>query len=904
MDSSKNMIIAKDKIITLVVKKCIYDNEAEKWLITFNNGKVYTYSNKNVLWLKEPEILPVKLCNVFYKNNLLSNVIAILKFTGQSKTYYHIQCRDGNDIDSGEEDIRIDKIVTIENNKIFLYLKELAKLSEIKNTVTNETILPKQFEKIKHINDDVILSRYLGINKESRTRQEYIPIFPFGCNSSQYKAVKKALESDFSIIQGPPGTGKTQTILNIIANIIMMGKTVQVVSNNNSAIKNILEKLSLPEYGLDFIVANLGKAENKENFIANQKNIYPDFANWLLPNEVNINKIKEKSFKLQKMFLLEEKAALLRQELSQIDIEKKYFNEYAKNILTSYNLQLKKSINLNLLMNLWQENIEIKENNSKINLWHKIINIFKYGIINWDFYNQDIDIIIASIQKLIYEYRIKEIRKELDYISDILKNNRDLLNEMINESMMLLKNKLASKYQYRKNRRIFNIDELWKAADEFLAEYPVILSTTFSSKSSLNSGVVYDYLIMDEASQVDLATGALALSCARNAIIVGDTKQLPNIVTTNIKVKAEKLFKDYDLPSCYRYDKSFLQSAIEAVDNIPQTLLKEHYRCHPKIINFCNQKFYGGQLTIMTKDGGESDVLKVIKTTKGNHERRHYNQREIDVIKKEILPYYVSNGNKIGIITPYRAQVNSLLDNISEIEIDTVHKFQGREKDIIILSTVDDQITEFVDNPYLLNVAVSRAKKQLVIVVSGNEQKIENNINDLIDYIEYNNFEITDSNVFSVFDYLYKQYDDFRKEYLRKYKKISEYDSENLMYALILDVLKQENLIDLDVICHLPLRMLIKNYEFLDREDIDYVKNYATHLDFLIYNKLSKKPVLAIEVDGYEYHKKGTKQYFRDKRKEKICKIYGINLIRFNTNGSGERDILLAELKKYLNNIC
>lgn len=57
MDSSKNMIIAKDKIITLVVKKCIYDNEAEKWLITFNNGKVYTYSNENVLWLKEPEIL-------------------------------------------------------------------------------------------------------------------------------------------------------------------------------------------------------------------------------------------------------------------------------------------------------------------------------------------------------------------------------------------------------------------------------------------------------------------------------------------------------------------------------------------------------------------------------------------------------------------------------------------------------------------------------------------------------------------------------------------------------------------------------------------------------------------------------------------------------------------------------
>ncbi|WRK55051.1 hypothetical protein SD457_09640 [Coprobacillaceae bacterium CR2/5/TPMF4] len=41
------------------------------------------------------------------------------------------------------------------------------------------------------------------------------------------------------------------------------------------------------------------------------------------------------------------------------------------------------------------------------------------------------------------------------------------------------------------------------------------MSTTFSSKNSLNSDVVYDYLIMDEASQVDIATGALALSCAK-----------------------------------------------------------------------------------------------------------------------------------------------------------------------------------------------------------------------------------------------------------------------------------------------------------------------------------------------------------------------------------------------------
>ena len=82
---------------------------------------------------------------------------------------------------------------------------------------------------------DVALAKYLNPSslKGKRTGREYIPIFPFGCNNSQYKAVKNAMENQISVIQGPPGTGKTQTILNIISNILMQGKTVQIVSNNN-----------------------------------------------------------------------------------------------------------------------------------------------------------------------------------------------------------------------------------------------------------------------------------------------------------------------------------------------------------------------------------------------------------------------------------------------------------------------------------------------------------------------------------------------------------------------------------------------------------------------------------------------------------------------------------------------
>ena len=326
---------------------------------------------------------------------------------------------------------------------------------------------------------------------------------------------------------------------------------------------------------------------------------------------------------------------------------------------------------------------------------------------------------------------IADIEKYLNSV------NKNLLEDLCNQSMVVLKDKLARKYEGNNSRKIFSEDNLWKDSYDVLAEYPVILSTTFSSRNSLNSDVVYDYLIMDEASQVDIATGALALSCARNVVIVGDTKQLPNVVTDDIKAKAKAIFDTFHVNEGYQYTKSFLQSILDVMPNVTQTLLREHYRCHPKIINFCNQKFYRGELIIMTTDKGEEDVLSVVKTVAGNHERNHYSQRQIDVIKNEIIPKYVSNPEETGIIAPYKNQVEALSREITDIDAATVHKFQGKEKENIIISTVDDEISDFADDPYLINVAVSRAKKKLMLVVTGNEQSKERNITDLIDYIQY-----------------------------------------------------------------------------------------------------------------------------------------------------------------------
>ena len=82
--------------------------------------------------------------------------------------------------------------------------------------------------------------------------------------------------------------------LNIIANILVQGKTVQVVSNNNPAIENIYEKLENPRYNLDFLVARLGKVENRNQFINNQNENYPNFNNWKIKSEnITTEKLKK-----------------------------------------------------------------------------------------------------------------------------------------------------------------------------------------------------------------------------------------------------------------------------------------------------------------------------------------------------------------------------------------------------------------------------------------------------------------------------------------------------------------------------------------------------------------------------------------------------------------------------------
>jgi hypothetical protein len=466
--------------------------------------------------------------------------------------------------------------------------------------------------------------------------------------------------------------------------------------------------------------------------------------------------------------------------------------------------------------------------------------------------------------------------------------------------MCLLKHRLGERYNDRE-RTLFDEHDLKGKPNEFLREYPIVLSTTFSAITSVTSGFVFDYMIVDEASQVDLLTGALAMSCAKKLVIVGDPMQLPNVISSEVEDKARKTAERFDVPDFARFEtNSLLSSVMAAFENLPVTLLREHYRCHPKIIQFCNQKFYGNKLVVMTKDGGEPDVLKAYVTVKGHHARGTINQRQVDEIVEYVLPELGAiNRSEIGIVSPFRAQAMRMRSTVGSeaVEIDTVHKYQGREKQAIVITTVANESNDFVENPHLLNVAVSRAKEKLRVVVSGDMAEGGGNVADLIRYIRYSNGEVVSGRVRSIFDFLYQEYTEARLKLLAKRRAISKYDSENLAFIEIDAVLRESEFQNYGSVFQFPLSALVRDKSEFTAEEYAYATHPWTHIDFVVYRRTDRSPVLAIEIDGYSFHRKGTRHAERDDLKNSVLRKCELPLLRLSTTGSNEKE----RIRKALN---
>lgn len=906
MNLQKHVIIINGVDKTYQVESIRLDGY--RYAVKFQNAdKVYSYSRDKVIWLTSPLSVGVDGRHVFVNGKKEKNIKAISLFANNGFKYYAITY--GNDFTKhyveSEVDIRRSCLSGKATN-IFDYLRQCAGINILginEGDESSEGILASVYSRIDFVDENTAAAVYLNPRQRIKTFHLGSILFPFGCNASQERAVKAALSNQISVIQGPPGTGKTQTILNIIANLLVAKKSVLIVSNNNSATENVMEKLS--KNSLGFLVASLGKRENKEAFIANQPSLNPELQLWCkTASELSLAKSDAKSSleKVESVFEMQERLAVCRQELAEVEIEKSHFEQEYKETITDNEAKTASNKILKILGQIKKYALRYPDDSkSFLNRIRQLFVRFSLELrlkhvigIKDELTLLSVPRIISRLDWLFYIRRIKELKSEIGDIESKLSqlDAKTLMKSLTDSSMTILKASLAQRY---KNERaiIGSVQDIFDAGESFLEDYPVVLSTTFSSKLCFNSDTLFDYVIMDEASQVAVDTGFLALTCAKNAVIVGDTMQLPNVVTAEDATKLDELRKFSSVPDTYDATKhSFLSSVLETIPNLPETLLREHYRCHPDIINFCNQKFYGGNLLIMTQRHDNEKHLLALKTSEGQHCRGHYNQREIDAVKIELMPL-LDNLEETGIIAPYNSQVEQFHAQIPEIEAATVHKYQGREKDTIIMSVTDDIITEFADNANLLNVAVSRAKDKFYLVVSGNPQKLKGNIYDLVRYITYQQGIVIESKLRSIYDYLFSQIESNRKSD----NNVSEYDSENLTFELIEKIrTSYPQFSHIKALCHYPMRSLIGDVSGLTEREVQYAMHPSTHIDFLIINRVSKEPLLAIETDGYNYHNENTEQFQRDKLKDHILEIYGLPLLRLSTIGHSEEQRIVETL--------
>ena len=287
-------------------------------------------------------------------------------------------------------------------------------------------------------------------------------------------------------------------------------------------------------------------------------------------------------------------------------------------------------------------------------------------------------------------------------------------------------------------------DRLQKSITRFLPCWAV---TSLSAKGRVPFlPGIFDVVIIDEASQCDIASALPLLYRAKRAVIIGDPRQLSHICSIS-KAQDLSLMQRHNVDFNWSYSANSLYAAASGMASPEQIIhLRDHHRSHEDIIAFSNKEFYDGKLRIATDykklniPRGITPGIKWINVCGETVKYRGggaYNAREAAAVISVLRRLVSDNGycGSIGIVTPFRAQAETIreglcrditlknhLDTHNDCLVDTVHKFQGDERDIIIFSPVishgtQSNATSFLSNTgNLFNVAVTRAKAMLVVV--------------------------------------------------------------------------------------------------------------------------------------------------------------------------------------------
>lgn len=664
-------------------------------------------------------------------------------------------------------------------------LKELSQKINIQNTALEEWLSPT-----------------IALQKTNPLVQ-VLDVYPM--NREQRLAVQTALTNKLTVITGPPGTGKSQVVANIIANAAYHGKSVLFTSKNHKAVDVVVQRIQdlTDKNNLYPLIIRAGNCN--ENLATNLKNIIEKILTFydqlptksIIPNTHNNQKLLDCSKTLDELYTQKNDYIKLRNEVDALEqittvnnFREKWgdplikitsdevasFNEIKQSFTHTY-LKWLKTRNSFWGKIFWfllkkRKNRTLNQELDKLNNWLSqkeitpiSLNINSYNTQDYKtirtnlkfIYNEirAISYFLEALKKLLQEKNLIELDKEIttknqqihSLSKTIFFNWLNSKNQPLSPTTRIIFNNFLTQLKT-------NPDNVWGSFSDSIKDIinnrqlPSCAITALSARNKIPfEPGFFDLVIIDEASQCDIASALPMLYRAKQAVILGDTKQLSFF--TNLSKKQDYILlsqnnlgnnKEYSFSQMSLYDLAFFKNA-NAIK------LLEHHRSNADIINFSNKVFYTNELRIATKYSNlvHHPYQKAIywSDCKGITERPNVgsaiNRAECQQIIRELYSLkQTSYKGSIGIISPFRKQANYIREEIikdknllhfrinNNIEIGTVHQFQGNEKDLIFFSpTISDQaaeslITFLAENKELFNVAITRARSQFVIV--GNYQ--------------------------------------------------------------------------------------------------------------------------------------------------------------------------------------
>ncbi|MFI5272657.1 MAG: AAA domain-containing protein, partial [Ktedonobacterales bacterium] len=584
-------------------------------------------------------------------------------------------------------------------------------------------------------------------------------------SAAQTTVLRQAEVRPLTLVIGPPGTGKSFTIAQIILDAVARGQTVLLSSKMNKAVDVVVEKLK-PHLGSLTVILRGGDRRYRDELKQFLDNLFDGTGAPQKPRPGEIEMLEER------LALADEELARVGAEITaMLEHEAAWGGAHRTFVATkapAYDEAAAAELGLGEIRRMAEGLNRLQNNRAPLS---GLLNGRKIDKLSTDL-SQRLGLAERDLPRLDAVAARELARADLLAIEDDL-NQSEEINTLLTRHARLRADRGALVGELLATRRRDALAEalrvnrrtlaLFKTAlearssaeqDKIFAELDfTALLNTFPIWAVTNPHVsellpmqrdMFDLVIVDEASQCDVASALPLLYRAQHAIVCGDPKQLRHLSFLREDRQAA-LASQHGLSASQRSQWNYrthslldvVNGALPSQDDV--VLLDEHYRSLPQIIEFSNRRFYGQALRIMTRRPDTIGLRSVeLRKVNGKREKAGYNTAEADAILNEInkiakaeAKRTPSEKSSIGVLSPYRDQVNYLTRQLAsklkskilqdhDITVGTAHTFQGDERDIMLLSFCADpgshrSTVTFMNNDNLFNVAVTRARRRQVI---------------------------------------------------------------------------------------------------------------------------------------------------------------------------------------------